>query len=256
MTRLQIIKDALIVISVIVMGIQVSHAQEASSKTGFLAFGATYGIDFPAADLSERYGSNFHAAVSIDIWNPKLRGFWGIEGELHFGDKVKENILASATTSEGTILGSNGQVADIFLRRRGSYIGIYANRNFISFGSDKSTGLNIGLGLGIMQHNIRIQDDTDNAAQFKGDYLKGYDRNTRGPALKQTIGIQKAGGKNANMNYSIGLSITEGFTKQLRSVNFDTGVVNEGSRLDVLIALEATWYLPLRRFTESEEIFY
>ncbi len=232
------------------------NAQDAESGTGFLAFGATYGFDIPAGDLGDRYGTNFHAAMSFDIWNPKLNGFWGIEGELHFGDNVKEDVLASAKTSEGAVLGTDGGVSEIFLRRRGSYIGIHANRNVLNFGSMKTTGLNLGLGLGIMQHNIRIQDDTNNAGQFRNDYLKGYDRNTRGPALRQSIGIQSIGSSNTNINYAIALTITEGFTKDVRSVNFDTGMVNNGSRLDLLIAIEATWYLPIVRFTESKEIFY
>lgn len=231
-------------------------AQNAESQTGFLAFGATYGFDMPGGDLSDRYGSNFHAAMSFDIWNPKLKGFWGVEGELHFGDNVKEDVLATVKTLEGAVLGTDGGVSEIFLRRRGSYLGIHANRNILSFGSEKATGLNVGLGLGIMQHNIRIQDDTNNAGQFKNDYLKGYDRNTRGPALRQSIGIQSVGSSNTNINYAIALTITEGFTRDVRSVNFDTGIVNDGSRLDLLIALEATWYLPLIRFSGSKEIFY
>ena len=232
------------------------NAQETDESPGFLAFGATYGIDLPMGDLSDRFGLNFHAGMSLSVWNPKLNGFWGIEGDFHFGDRVNEDVLSSVKTNLGTILGSNGEVSEVFLRRRGSYLGVFVNKVILPLRSDPISGLQAGFGLGILQHHIHILDETSNAGHFRNDYLKGYDRNTRGFALKQTLKFQKVSKPDANMNYSIGFVVTEGFTKSVRSVNFDTGMVNEGNRLDILFALEATWFLPIRRFRDADEIFY
>ena len=113
-----------------------------------------------------------------------------------------------------------------------------------------------GGGLGIMQHNIRLNIDSNNAPQFDGDYQKGYDRNTLGLALKQKIGFINIG-KTKSVNYEIALTITEGFTKSTRGLDFDTMIKNNNSRIDILIGLDFKWMIPLSiQGREEEEYFY
>lgn len=245
---------ALVLISVVFTTI--GHAQKNEVRDQpFLAVGINYGYDFPGGDLAERYGSNFHAGLSLSKYSTSFKGFIGMEGNFQFGDKVKEDVLAPLRLESGAILGNNGAKADLFLRRRGAYIGVFANKTVISSKSNPNSGLNLGLGVGLMQHNIRILNDSNNASQLNNDYSKGYDRNTRGFAAKQTIGYQNIG-INRSVNYSIALSITEGFTESVRAINFDTGLSAKGRRLDLLIGLEATWYLPIYENTNPDEIFY
>ena len=134
-------------------------------------------------------------------------------------------------------------------------MGLMINKTVIGNESNPLQGLTLGLGVGILQHSIRLIDDSNNTPQFEGDYAKGYDRSSRGPAFKQLISYQHIG-TNKNLNYSLGLSITEAFTKSVRSYNFDTGLATEGSRLDILIGLEATWFLPIKTFDKVDEVFY
>ncbi len=244
------------IVLLLFVSITIGHTQrnEVREKP-FLAVGINYGYDFSAADLADRYGNNFHAGLSLSRYSIPLKGFWGIEGNFQFGSKVKEDVLAPLRLESGAILGNNGQKAELFLRRRGAYIGVFANKTLISAQKNPNSGLNIGLGFGILQHNIRILNDSNNASQVNNDYSKGYDRNSRGLAAKQTIGYQNIG-INKSVNYSIALSITEGFTESVRAVNFDTGLSAKGRRLDILIALEATWYLPIYEKTNPDEIFY
>lgn len=243
-------------IGFLVLSSHISYGQEEIERQdNFLAVGINYGIDFPAGDLADRFGQNFHAAISLDLYSIKMKGFLGLESNFQFGNKVKEDVLAPLRISNGAVLGNDGAPATLFLRRRGIYVGIYANKTVLPFKHNNLSGLTLGLGVGILQHNLRILNDTNNAGQLNGDYLKGYDRSTRGPALKQTLTYQRIG-NNRSMNFSLGLSITEAFTNSVRAINFDTGLAGDTGRLDILIGLEAKWYLPVKSYGAPQEIFY
>ena len=221
-------------------------------QNGFLGLGVNYGLDVPIGELSDRFGYNFHASLSADFFNSKLNGFWGIEGQVQFGDQVKEDVVAPLRTEQGVILGFNEGPTEIFLRRRGTYIGAYLSKRIVPIG-EGSSGLSLGFGAGIWQHHIRIQDENNNATHFNGDYEKGYDRNTRGPAIKQMLTYQFVSNKS---NFVLGVSLMEGFTKSIRKVNFDTGLAQGDSRLDLLFSFELKWILPIFRFGPAAEIFY
>lgn len=233
----------------------VSYGQDEERQSDFIAVGLNYGLGFPAADLADRFGQNFHAGLSLKLYKVKMKGFLSVEGNFQFGSKVNEDVLAPIRISNGAVLGNDGRPADLFLRRRGVYLGISANKTLLPFKHNSLSGLTVGLGFGIWQHKVRVLNETNNAGQVAGDYLKGYDRNTRGPALKQTLTYQHIG-NNRSMNYSIGVSVTEGFTNSVRAIDFDTGLPGDTGRLDLLIGLEAKWYLPVRSFNNSQEIFY
>lgn len=231
------------------------YSQNLPREHGFLGVGITYGADIPGGDLAERYGANFHAGINLSVYSVKWKGMFGVEGSFQFGNNVKEDVLAPFRLSSGAILGNNGQLAQVFLRRRGFYVGLLANKTLISSKKNPHSGLNLGLGLGISQHGIRIIDDSNNTPQFEDDFGRGYDRNTRGPALKQTLTYLHIG-TNKSLNYSIGLTLLEAFTESIRTINFDTMENAAGRRFDLLIGIEATWYLPIRNFEQSDEIFY
>jgi hypothetical protein len=178
-----------------------------------------------------------------------------LEGGLLFGDNVREDVLAPLRLDNGRILGSNGSLADVFLRQRGVALGVYANKIILPIKKNPKAGFAIGLGFGMIQHNIRIQDDSNNATQFSGNYSKGYDRNTMGPYIKQAIKYLHIG-KSKSVNYEIALTFNQAFTKNTRAVNFDTQLPDDTRRLDVLIGLSAKWYLPIFDLRESEEIYY
>lgn len=235
----------------------ITLAQEFEPINNFVGFGLQYGIDIPAGDLADRYGTSFHVTPSVEFYNSKLNGMYGLEASIQFGSNVNEDVLESIRSSSGAILGFNGGIADVFLRRRGLYIGAFANKTIFKTKRNPASGLNLGIGAGLFQHEVRLLDDTASATQLRSDYAKGYDRLTRGPALKQSINYLNIG-LNRSVNYSIGLSIIEGFTESVRLINFDTQQSAKGSRLDILISLEAKWIIPLRKTggIDADEIYY
>lgn len=233
-----------------------SIGQDLSERdVNFGGVGFSYGINFPGGDMADRFGSHFHAGLSFDFYNIKLNGTITLEGGIMFGDNVKEDVLAPYRLSNGRLLGNNGSYAEVFLRQRGTYIGAFIDKIILARKSNKTAGLSLGFGAGILQHKIRVQDELGSIGQLSGDYIKGYDRNTMGPYLKQALRYLNIG-KSKNINYAVGLSITEGFTKNTRKINFDTQQADNGRRLDLLISIELKWYLPIYDLREPEEIFY
>jgi len=231
-------------------------AQEEPRSSSFVSVGTHYAIDFPLGNLADRYGQNYHAGLSLRYFSIKMKGFIAIEGNAQFGTKVKEDGLADYRLESGVLLGNNGSAGELFLRRRGVYLGLSMNKIIFSEKDNPLSGLALGIGAGIWQHNIRFIDERSSVSLLSGDYKKGYDRATRGPALKQTISYEHIG-LNKSINYSVGLSVMQGFTKSIRAVNFDTGLRPDEQRLDLAISLEAIWYLPIKALDKStDEIFY
>jgi len=230
---------------------------ETDKPNNFIAFGAQYGIQLPGGDLVDRFGYNFATTFSLDYYMPKLNGFVGLETQVQFGDRVKEDVLAPLRLSNGALLGTDGFTGDIFLRRRGFYLGAYINKTLISGKKNPASGLTLGLGVGVLEHFIRLQNDSDNIGQIRADYAKGYDRLSRGAALKQSLTYQHLG-KNRSVNYAFGISIFQGFTNPVRSIDFDTGLIPEDSRLDILLSIDAKWFIPIIKSGSrtTEEVFY
>ncbi len=232
-----------------------AYSQDLETRdNNFLAFGFKYGLNFTAGDMADRFGSNNAASISLDLFSNKFNGVFSLEYAFIFGDNVREDALASIRLDNGRILGNNGAYADIFLRQRGAYIGIAASKVVLPMKKNPKSGLSIGLGAGWLQHRIRFQDDLQNVPQVSGEYSKGYDRHTTGPYLKQTFEFTNIG-RNRSLNYSIGFFILEGFTKN-RRINFDTGMQNTNSRIDIIWGINAKWYIPFKDYTPPGEIFY
>jgi len=230
------------------------NGQEARSEN-FMGLGSSYGLDIAAGDLSDRFGQSFHAGLSLELFRIKWNGLFSFEASINFGDNVKQDVLSAYRLENGSILGNNGSYADVFLRQRGAYLGIMANKIIFSVPDNPHAGFALGLGLGYLQHNIRFQVDSSNAPQFEGDYAKGYDRNSAGIASKQAISYLHIG-KNKAVNFEIALYVTEGFTTNRRAFNFDTAQSDSESRLDILIGLDVKWILPIKDQQAAGEIFY
>lgn len=244
------------IIILVLSFINTAGAQELPERSeNFWGAGFSYGVDFPAGDLADRFGRSFHAGVSVDFFRKKMNAVISLEALIFFGSNVEEDVLAGQRTESGAILGNNGSYADVFLRQRGLFAGLLFNKNIVPLKENRHAGLSAGLGLGVLQHNIRLQVDSRNAPQLSGDYAKGYDRHTMGPALKQNLSYLHIG-KNKTINYEIRLFVIEAFTKNTRIINFDTGLKDDASRLDIIIGMEFKWLIPLKDQQAAGEIFY
>lgn len=220
---------------------------------------ASYGFHTPLADLSQRFGTNFSVGGGLDYLTEDKNLIFGIKGNNLFGNQVKEDVLASLRDVNGLILGTIGAgeatVAEVFLRERGFYTGAHVGKLFSTSKKNKRAGIRITLGMGLLQHKIRIQDETGTADQLRGDLIKGYDQLTNGLALEQFIGYQQLNRK-TGVNFFAGFELTEAITKNRRSINFTTQGIDTSNRFDVLIGFRVGWIFSLYVGERGEDIQY
>ena len=220
-------------------------AQKSASDSAEKVFllGPSFAYQVPGGDLVERFGYNFNVGGSF---MRKLKSNWifGIEGQFIFGDQLKQNnILDSISTQQGFLIGTNGVYADVFLYERGLQFFVKAGKVFPQFGSNPNSGIMATVGVGILQHKIRIENDDNNVPQVHSDYLKGYDRLTNGLSITEYIGWLYLG-NNRIANFSAGFEFTQAFTQNRRSFNFDEMKRDDTRRLDLLFGLRLSWYIP------------
>lgn len=214
-----------------------------------------YGWHAPGGDLADRFGNSLSPSLGLDWMQEQSNWLLGIQGTLFFGQNVKEDVLAPLRTTDGGIIGNDRQFADIQLRQRAYYAGIHMGK-LLSLGADNPrSGLRLTFGGGLMAHKIRIQEDPSRQVpQLSGEYQKGYDRFTLGPALRQTVGYQLLS-KDGRINLHLSLESLQGFTRNQRPLNFDTRQSVNETRLDLLWGIRANWTLPFYQ-GEGRTIYY
>jgi len=216
----------------------------------------SYAINWPGADLADRFGQHFSPGLSAEWITEPKNFFFGLEGQFIFGQRVRTDVLAPLRTPEGYIYGNDKAIADIQLRQRGFYVGGKVGKIIFGAQDNPRSGIKVSLGGGFFQHKIRIQDDpVRSVPQLEGDYKKGYDRLSSGWAITQFVGYQMLG-PDKRLNFFIGLESMQAFTAGRRSFNFDTKRVEAESRFDVSYGIRAGWILPFYYGREQDERSY
>ncbi len=219
----------------------------------FPMIGATFGYQFPGGDLADRFGNNFNVG---GVFQWKLQSNWilGIEGDFLFGDEVKENnILDKYKTPDGNIIDEHGHYANVLLYQRGLKFEVRIGKIFPVIGPNKNSGIMACIGLGYLQHKIRIETPESAIPYISGEYSKGYDRLTTGPEITEFLGYVNFSNSRL-VNFYGGIECTQAFTKNRREINFDTGLKDDKSRLDLLFGIRIGWVFPL--YKRSADKFY
>ncbi len=215
----------------------------------------SYGFQLPLADLKSDFGNSAELNTGVDYLTSN-NFIWGIEGSFIFGKSVKMDVLDPLRTAEGFIIGNDRNVAAIELRQRGFYAGGHFGKLFAVHPSNPRSGIRATIGLGLLQHKIRIQDDPQRTVpQLTGDYKKGYDRLTSGLAIRPFIGYQHIN-RVSGFDFIAGITPIVGITKNRRSLNFDTGLKDNQERLDVLLGFRLAWTLSIAVNRNSNQIIY
>ena len=221
-----------------------------------LSISATFGAQTPAGDLAPRYGNSLAVGLAIEYTKIPSGWFFNVESNYIFGNTVKEDVLNLLRTTDGNIINDLNAYADVSLRERGLYTGATVGKIFkLHDDGNHFGGIRVALGAGWLYHKIRIQDNQDAVAQLSGEYARGYDRFTAGVATTQFVGYQIVS-RDRTINFFIGLEATEGFTKNQRGFNFDTGVRDDLNRIDILYGVRVGWQLAIFSNQKAAEIEY
>lgn len=203
----------------------------------------TYSFQLPGADMAKRFG--YGSDISLDF-TVKTADKWvfGVEANYMFGNNVKEEgLLSNLRSSNGEIINEYGEYANMMIVETGFYFGVNFGKMIYVLGPNPNSGFIVGIGGGYMCHKIRIEAEGNNVPALQGDYIKGYDRLTHGPTIKEFIGYQFLG-KTRLMNFYAGIEFYQGFTKSLRQYNYDTRQVDKSLRNDFLYSFKIGWILP------------
>ncbi|MCH8903856.1 MAG: autotransporter outer membrane beta-barrel domain-containing protein [Bacteroidetes bacterium] len=214
----------------------------------------TPGYSFVAGDMAQRFGN--HASIGTGV-TYKFRNniLLGASVSYLFGDSVREDsVLDGLRTSLGSITAGTGHPALVFLALAG--FKLQGNIGYILpvFNHNPNSGLMLKFGAGLLQHKIKITVEDNNVVQLGRNYKKGYDRLSNGLAISETIGFFHLA-SNRRVNFSAGLELTQAWTKNRRSWNFDTMEKDNTLRHDYFYSIKLSWLLPIY-IKKAENIMY
>ena len=233
-----------------------AHAQFniKNEAISFPMIGMTAAYQLPGGDMADRFGNNFNIGAVFQ-WKFKNNWLAGIEGDFLFSDNVKEKgILNRFMTADGNIIDGQGQYGSVVLAERGLKLEAKAGKIFSFIGPNPNSGLMTTLGIGYMQHKIYIDTPGSPIPYLEGDYRKGYDRLSTGLSLTEFIGYMNFSNSRL-INFYIGIEITQAFTRNIREINFDTGLKDDASRFDQLYGLRLGWVFPIYK-RMAEKVYY
>lgn len=213
-----------------------------------------YGFQIPGADMKTSFGNNSNLGLSFGF---KKNHDWMFEAETHylFGSKVNisDSLVQHFATSDGYLIGINGFYDQVVMNERGFDADIRISKICQILSPNPNSGVRFGVGMGFIQHRINIVDLGAQLPQLQNDYIKGYDRLTNGLELKQNIDYVFFDPKRFT-NLFFGFDVTEGFTANRRSWNFDTMSEDTSPKLDLLFGFHLGWYIPF--YGTHEDVFY
>lgn len=204
---------------------------------------ASYTIQVPRQDLAQRYGWN--SSIGGDYYyKTKTNWLLGVEGNFMFGNQVKErDFMDIVRTREGLIITSTGDFALISLFQRGFNLTGNVMKIVPVLSPNSNSGFIFGLGVGYMQHRIRIDVQHDNVPTFHEELKRGYDRMASGLLIKEFIGYQYYGNSRL-ANFRAGFELMQGLTQSRREIYFDTMEPPEDAgqiRRDFLVGFKVSW---------------
>jgi len=229
--------------------------QENKSRKGFLFF-FDAGLDLPLGDMSERFGMNYNFGAKASFKTEKSL-FFGIDGKYFFTNKVKENPLYSFISSEtGTLTNFEGNPALVSIEQKGFYIGGFCAKLFkFKQESKHEKGIFTELGIGLLQHKLKINDTDSELPMVRDEYFKIYDRLSNGLSLHQFVGYMFLENR-SRLNFVAGIDFYQAFTKNRRTSNFNTARNESKVRFDALIGPKIGLILPIYLTSKNSRIYY
>ena len=258
--RLYIILFLLISSAFIALGQEDSTASDRKPGRSELLINAIVQYQIPQSDLSDKYRSFIGLGGGLMY---KTRNDWyiGMEGACMFNDKTKNAnaVISDILSTNGTIIGSNGRVANIFISQRGMSL------QFLKIGKllwkkpvlngNPSSGLMGSMGFGILQHQYRIIDRNGGAPQLSSTYTKGYDQLRNGFSANPFLGYVYFD-KDKFINFILGLEYNIAWTQSRRDFDFLLMKKDDSKTTDQLLSLKLIWHIPIRKKLSRDYYYF
>jgi hypothetical protein len=215
----------------------------------------SYAGQMPGGDLAKRFGYNSNLALNFSV---KTRKNWiiGVDFAYIFGNQIKQSMLDSITTkSEHMVIDINGELADVRFYERGFSCSAWCGKLFSFLGPNPNSGLVVNLGLGFLEHHIKIEDIGNRSPQLAGDLKKGYDKLTNGLAVSEYVGYTYLSSSRF-LNFSFGIEFMQAFTQDRRAWDYTLMKQDKTQRLDLLNGIRVGWILPLYKRMPKDRYYY
>lgn len=223
-----------------------------AQKGVVLGFNGSF--DMPAADMAERFGPSYRIGGTV-MYKFKSNWIGGPKFDFILGSLLREDsLLSNLMDDNGAIINQTGQRVGVNIWERGYIAGLQVGKIINISKKSADNGILVMTGAGFMQHKIAIRDRDENITSLLNGYVKGYDRLTNGWYLEQYVGYNYFG-KNAMVNFHIGVNVLAGFTAGRREWLYDVNRPGTDSRTDILFGIRGGWYIPLFK-RQSEDIFF
>ena len=224
-------------------------AQEKQNILNAILFDYTH--QFPFGNLSENYGDNSCITMHF-MHKTENNWFLEIDGSYIFGYKIKDkDLFDGIATENGELINKDGLFANVLTYERGFSTFLNGGKAF-TFYEGNETGIYLSAGIGYMQHKIHIQTQEDIIPHLDDDYKKGYDRLSGGISAKINANYMYFSKRN-NIKLYTGIELIKGWTKNLRSYNFDTqNYTSDDYRNDILLGIKAGVIIPILRRNQEE----
>lgn len=232
-------------------------AQKDTSKSNIVAtplIGIHFGGDIPFGDMGVRYGANLNTGINV-MYKTHKNFLFGIDGNYGFGRNIKDDVLKQLKNDEGFVVDNSGYPADIRMSERIIAITLHGGKIFNLGSANENSGLMVNLGVGYIQHRVHFVDIQQQVAALNGDIRNGFDRLTNGFCTSQFVGYMFLS-DNRFLNFYTGIESYQGFTKSVRKINYDTGLPDTKSRVDLLLGFRFGWILPLYSRTPKNYFTY
>ena len=225
------------------------------SSISLFRIGATGGYCLPTADMQSRFG-NFATAGGIVGYKLANNLSFDAQYNFLFGNAINEvGILSRISTPDGYVINGDGefQVLNEYMRGHVASIGVSKVTGWL--GRNPNSGIFFTVGGGYMLHRIRYyQPGLSPPPQLNEEYVKGYDRLTAGPMIREGIGYLYLDNRKY-LNFSVSIQATQGFTKSLRSWNTDQRAAPEEKRLDSYLSINTSWFFLIYK-QSAEDTYY
>lgn len=211
-------------------------------------------FQIPKGDLSKRFGFNSSVGPSFTV---KTRNniLIGADFEFIFGNQLKDStIFQNIITSNGYLINTYGEYANVILSERGFYIGGKIGYQIPILAPNPNSGFFATMGIGLLQYKTRIENDGNNTPYILNDYKKGYDKLTNGLCLKEFIGYRYLGNKKT-INFYAGFEFYQAWTENRRSIDFDTMTRDDVPKKDYLYSFRFGWIIPFYKRMPQEYYF-
>ncbi len=219
------------------------------SSLAFPYFQFHASFQLPSGDLSKRFGNNMSVGTAA-VYKLINNFLIALDANYIFGKNVKEDVLTQLKTEtseqQSFVIDNEGLPADLRVSERGWNLTLNFGRIFYIDGINKNRGIHYQLGLGYFQHKIKLYDAQRKVAAVKGNWVKGYDRLSIGPAFYQYLGYTYLS-SNRYVNFTLGIEMYYAITKNVRYYDYATAKVDDKIRHDFLFGFKFGWILPVYR---------